>query len=101
VTDEYGPGEIRRGFDRIEKQLDAMQRDVTTRYNDLADRVTSALGPVSELRYRAEMQEKDIEEIAEKVRGVEKAHNVMEVRAAGIAGGATAIVFFVKFLLGR
>lgn len=99
--DDLAPGEIRRGFERIEKQLDTMQKDVSTRYHDLANKMTTALGPISELRYRADVQEKDLNDVGSKLREVEKSQNSMEVRAAAIAGGATAIVFFVKFLLGK
>ncbi len=99
--DDLGPGEIRRGFARLETQLDKMAEDVSRRYNDLANKMNSALGPVSELRYRAETQQNDIDEVCEKLRAVEHKQTLMEVRAAAIGGGATAIVFFVKFLLGK
>lgn len=99
--DELGPGEIRRGFERLEKQLGLMQEDVSRRYYDLGNKINSALGPVSELRYRADTQQKDIDEVCEKLRAVEQKQNMMEVRAAAIGGGATAIVFFVKFLFGK
>jgi hypothetical protein len=46
-------------------------------------------------------QEKDINELAEKVRIVEKAMNAIELRAAAVTGGIMGIVFLVKFLLGK
>jgi hypothetical protein len=99
--EDFGPGEIRRGFDRIERQLDAMQKDVSRRYEDLATKINAAIGPLSELRIRFEQQDRDLGKLAAKVRAVEKAQNRMDLKAAAVAGGATAIVFFVKFLLDK
>lgn len=103
MTDhDYGSGEIKRGFERIEHQLELMQQDVSTRYHELANKMNAALGPVSELRYRCEQHEKDMGEVAEKLRVVERAQTMMEVRAASIAGGMTVIVFVIKiWLLGK
>ena len=92
MTDDetMAPGEIRRGFARIEKQLDSMQLTMNT-----------VLGPVGELRVSLSNTVKDVDELAGKVRAIEKALNSIEIRSAAVAGGATAIVFFVKFLLGH
>lgn len=92
MTDEetMAPGEIRRGFARIEKQLDSMQLTMNT-----------MLGPVGELRVKYENTVKDVDELAGKVRTVEKALTSIEIRSAGVAGGATAIVFLLKFLFGK
>jgi phage host-nuclease inhibitor protein Gam len=100
-NDDLGPGEIRRGFTRLEAQLDKMAEDVSRRYNDLANKMTSAIGPISEVRYRCDEHRKDIDELADKLRTVEKAQNLMELRAAGIGGGVAAVAFIVKFLLGK
>lgn len=79
-----------------------MQKDVKTRYDDLANKINAAFGPVSELRYRCEQQEKDVTELADKVREVERANNMHDVRAASIAGGMTVIVFVLKiWLMGK
>jgi hypothetical protein len=99
--DEMGPGEIRRGLERIEKQLSAMQQDVSTRYNELANKMVSALGPISELKFRLEKQDDDLIEIAGKVRVNEGRLATMELRAAAVAGGVVAVFSLVKFLLGR
>lgn len=99
--DDMGLGEMRRGFERLEKQLEAMQKDVSARYHALSDKMTSALGPVSEVRFRCDQQEKDLGEIATKLRIVEKAQSLMELRAATIGGGVAAIVFIIKFIVGR
>lgn len=100
-NDQFGPGEIRRGFERIEKQLDAMQKDVSGRYHELANKMNAALGPVSELLYRAEQSKEDLDELAVKVRVNEGRIMKIEARAAAIAGGITAVIFLVKFLMGK
>src|SRR3954463_311631 len=103
MTDhDYGKGEIQRGFERIERQLELMQQDVSTRYHELANKMNAALGPVSELRYRCEQHEKDMGEVAEKLRVVERAQNMNDVRSATIAGGMAVIVFLAKiWLMGK
>lgn len=88
--DELGPGEIRRGFARLEQQV-----------NDLANKMTAAIGPMSEVKFRCEEHRKDIDQLADKLRVLEKAQNLMELRAAGIGGGVAAIAFIVKFLIGK
>ena len=84
------PGEIRRGFARIEKQLDSMQLTMNT-----------MLGPVGEIRVTLSNTVKDVDELAGKVRGMEKALTSIEIRAAAVAGAATVVVFMIKFLLGH
>ncbi len=97
--DELGPGEIRRGFDRLEKQLGIMQADVSQRYSDLANKMNVAIGPVSELRYRADANQKDMDEVCGKVRELEQAQTMAQVRSAGVAGGVAVILFIIKFII--
>ena len=99
--DELGSGEIRRGFDRLEKQIEAMQQDVSRRYHSLSDKMTTALGPIGELRVHLENAQKDVDRIATTQRGLVNRVGQIEIRAAAVAGGVTAAVFLVKFLIGK
>lgn len=87
--DDFGPGEMRRGFARLEKQV-----------NDLAIQMSAAIGPVSEIRFRSEQHQKDIDEVCEKVRALETQQRQSDLRAAAFGGGVSAIVLVAKFLIG-
>ncbi len=61
--------------------------------------MTYALGPVSELRFRADASQKDMDEVCSKVRQLEKDQVLAKVQAATVAGAVSAIIFIVKFLI--
>lgn len=90
MDEEMGQGEIMRGFARLERQLETVQ---TT--------LNNVVGPVGVLRITVENTSKDVDKLGEKVRVVEKALNTIELRAAAVTGGIMAIIFIVKFLLGK
>lgn len=85
--DDLGPGEIRRGFARIEKQV-----------SDLSIQMTNAIGPFAEVRFRGEQHEKDINQVCEKVRTLEAQQRMSDLRSAAIGGGAAVVMLVVKFV---
>lgn len=100
-NDDLAPGEIRRAFERLEKQLGSMQEDVSKRYHSLADKMTVALGPIGELKVHVDNCRADINELGQAIRETKARTDKIELRAAAVAGGITTVALVIKFLLGK
>jgi hypothetical protein len=90
IDEDMGQGEIRRGFARLEKQLDTVQLTLNT-----------VMGPVGELRVIVNNVVKDVDELGEKVRMTDTKVSLIEIRNAAITGGVMSIFFLIKFLLSK
>lgn len=90
TDDNITLGEVGRAVRRLESAV-----------SHLSDQMTVALGPIGELRVHVDNAKQDINELAAAVRENKTRTETIEIRAAGVAGGITAIAFLLKFLLGK
>lgn len=88
--DQMTLGEVGRAIKRLEGAVQA-----------LSTQMTVALGPVGELRVHVENCKKDIDELATTGRTLSGRVDVIELRAAGVAGAVSALILLGKFLLGK
>lgn len=83
-------GEVGRAVKRLEAAVEA-----------LSSKMTVTLGPIAELRVHVENAKQDIDELAAGMRLNAERIDRIELRAAAVAGGVTALGLFLKFLLGK
>lgn len=86
--DDVTLGEVDRSVKRLEAAVAA-----------LSGQMAVALGPIAEVRVRLENAREDINEIASAQRACTSRMEKIELRAAGVAGGVSALAFLAKFLL--
>ena len=84
---EKSLGEIGRTLDRLELSMIEYQADSRTRFHDLADRITVALGPISTHTYQIENQQKTIDRLD----GDVKAISTNAARVSGAIGTLTIV----------
>lgn len=88
--DDVTLGEVDRSVKRLETAVAA-----------LSGQMAVALGPLAELRVHVDNAREDIDELANAQRACDSRVDKIELKAAGVAGGVTAIAFLVKFLVGK
>lgn len=92
-------GELGRRMDDLKDMFLSFQENIARQHNDLAGRMNVTLGPVSELKVKVEVAEKDINALGVKMDGILSRVTAIEVRAAAYAGGVSVLIWLANRLI--
>lgn len=91
--------ELGRRMDDLKEMFHSFKDEVSERQSMLANKMDITLGPVSELKVKVEVAEKDIDALGSKVEGIIGRVTAIEVRAAAYAGGVSVLIWLADRLL--